>query len=161
MPYDFKPLLKPLAIICALSLTLSLYNQLDTFILGFIDKSKVHVASYSVGIKGIDIIIGIIASLSTVFIPRAESFFELEDKTQFKEFNKYSLNVTLFILFPAVATMTVLSQPICGLITGVDYADPNQYVNAPLVLVILASMMVTYSISDMIYGQILLPQKKD
>ena len=71
MSYSFKEYIKPLFILCSLTFIISLYNQTDTFILGLINEDKSEVASYSVGIKGIDIIIGIIAGLSTVFIPRS------------------------------------------------------------------------------------------
>ena len=64
---------------------------------------------------------------------------------------------------PAIVTMGVLAKPICSLISGnFDYTSPTaEYVNAPWVLVILASMMLTYSLGDIIYGQILLPMKKE
>lgn len=144
-------------------MVISLYNQTDTFILGFIDNGKNEVASYSVGIKGIDIIIGIIAGLSTVFIPRSAYYYSKEDKRFFKNLTKYSMNICLFIVLPAIVTMAVLAKPICSLISGnFDYSSPNaEYVNAPWVLVILCSMMVTYSLGDIIYGQILLPMKKE
>ena len=163
MPYDLKQFVKPLAILCSLTLVISLYNQTDTFILGFIDNSKAEVASYSVGIKGVDIIIGIITALSTVFIPRAAYYFEKEDKRFFNNLNRYSVNICLFVVLPAIITMSVLSKEICGLISGTyDYSNTESgYLNAPYILMILSSMMVTYSIGDIIYGQILLPQKKE
>ena len=142
---------------------ISLYNQTDTFILGFIDNGKNEVASYSVGIKGIDIIIGIIAGLSTVFIPRSAYYYSKEDKRFFKNLTKYSMNICFFIVMPAIVTMAVLARPICSLISGnFDYSSPTaEYVNAPWVLIILCSMMLTYSLGDIIYGQILLPMKKE
>jgi hypothetical protein len=59
--------------------------------------------------------------------------------------------------------MSVLARPICSLISGnFDYSSATaEYVNAPWVLVILCSMMLTYSLGDIIYGQILLPMKKE
>ena len=163
MPYSFKEYVKPLCILCTLSLVISLYNQTDTFILGFIDNGKNEVASYSVGIKGVDIIIGIIAGLSTVFIPRSAYYYGKEDKRFFKNLTKYSMNICFFIVMPAIVTMAVLARPICSLISGnFDYSSPTaEYVNAPWVLVILCSMMLTYSLGDIIYGQILLPMKKE
>ena len=164
MPYSFKEYVKPLFILCSLSLILSLYNQTDTFILGFIDKSKGEVASYSVGIKGIDIIIGIITALSTVFIPRAAYYYGKEDKRFFNNLTKYSVNICLFIVLPAIVTMACLSQQICSLISGnFDYSSSSSagYVSAPMILIILCSMMLTYSLGDIIYGQILLPMKKE
>ena len=162
MPYEFKQYVKPLLVLCSISLIISFYNQTDTFILGFIDEGKNEVASYSVGIKGIDVIIGVITALSTVFIPRAAICYAQEDKKYFNRLNKYSLNICLFIVLPAIATMTTLSKPITGLISG-NYEFNNElgYNNAPLVLIILSSMMITYTISDIIYGQILLPMKKE
>ena len=162
MPYSFKEYIKPLAVLCSISLIISFYNQTDTFILGFIDKTKTEVASYSVGIKGIDVIIGIITALSTVFIPRAAICYAQEDKKYFNRINQYSINICLFIVLPAIATMTTLANPITGLISGnTDFNNELGYINAPAVLMIVSSMMVTYSISDIIYGQILLPTKKE
>ena len=161
-PYNFKQYIKPLLVLFSITMIISFYNQTDTFILGFIDQGKGEVASYSVGVKGIDIIIGIITALSTVFIPRAAICYAQEDKKYFNRLNKYSVNICLFIVLPAIATMTMLASPITALISGnYSFEESLGYVNAPAVLIILCSMMVTYSISDIIYGQILLPMKKE
>ena len=163
MPYNLKQYAKPLLVLCSLSLILSLYNQTDTFILGFIDQNKAEVASYSVGIKGVDIIIGIITALSTVFIPRAAYYYEKEDKRFFNNLTKYSINICLFVVLPAIVTMSVLARPICSLISGTyDYSSGDAgYIDAPIILITLAAMMLTYSLGDIIYGQILLPMKKE
>lgn len=163
MPYNLKQYAKPLLVLCSLSLILSLYNQTDTFILGFIDQNKAEVASYSVGIKGVDIIIGIITALSTVFIPRAAYYYEKEDKRFFNNLTKYSINICLFVVLPAIVTMSVLARPICSLISGTyDYSSSDAgYIDAPIILITLAAMMLTYSLGDIIYGQILLPMKKE
>ena len=162
MPYEIKQYFKPLLVLFSITLIISFYNQTDTFILGFIDQGKDEVASYSVGVKGIDVIIGIITALSTVFIPRAAICYAQEDKKYFNRLNAYSINICLFIVLPAIATMTTLSKPITGLISGnYSFSEDLGYLNAPSVLIILSSMMLTYSISDIIYGQILLPMKKE
>lgn len=163
LPYSFKPLIKPLLVIGSISLIIAFYNQTDTLILGFIDKeTKAEVASYSVGIKGIDVIIGIITALSTVFIPRAAVCYAQEDKKYFNRLNAYSVNISLFVVLPAIATMTVLAKPITGLISGnYTFEAAKGYIDSPMVLIILSSMMITYSISDIIYGQILLPTKQE
>ena len=163
MPYEFKQYVKPLFVLCGVSLIISLYNQTDTFILGFINIDKKEVASYSVGIKGIDIIIGIITALGTVFIPRSAYYYEKEDKRFFNNLTKYSMNICFFIVMPAIVTMAVLSKPICSLISGnFDYSSAtSSYGSAPMILMVLCSMMITYSLGDIIYGQILLPMKKE
>ncbi|HPS19011.1 MAG TPA: oligosaccharide flippase family protein [Bacilli bacterium] len=163
MPYSFKEYGKPLLILCTLTLLLSFYNQTDTFILGFIDPSKKEVASYSVGMKGIDVIIGIITSLSTVFIPRSAFYYQKDDKRFFNNLTKYSMNIAMFVIFPAIVTMSIFAYPICSLISGTfDYSDPaSGYLNAPIVLMTLSSVMLTYSFANIIYGQVLLPMKKE
>jgi O-antigen/teichoic acid export membrane protein len=167
LPYNLKQYTKPLLVLCTMAFSLSLYNQTDTFILGFIDvggiSSASEVASYSVGIKGIDIVLGVITALSTVFIPRAAYYYEKEDKQYFNKLNKYSVNICLFIVLPAIALMTILARPICALISGTyDFNNASAaYWSAPYVLISLSLMMLTYAISDIIYSQILLPSKKE
>ncbi len=159
MPYEIKGLFKPLLVLCALSLFISAYNQTDTFVLGFIDSTKTEVGSYSVGIKSIDIIIGFITALSTVFIPAASYYWQKENKEQYNKLTKYSMNIALFIVLPAVATITVLAIPITKLISG-NYVTSG-FDNSAYVLMALSSMMITYSLGDIIYNQILLPQGKE
>lgn len=162
MPYSFKELIKPLFVLGSIALIIAFYNQTDTLILGFIDPSKSEVATYSVGVKGIDVIIGIITALSTVFIPRAAVCFAQEDKKYFNRLNKCSINICLMIVLPAIATMAILAAPITSLISGNTSFDKSLgYMDAPTVLIILSSIMLTYTISDIIYGQVLLPQKKE
>lgn len=163
LPYDYKSIAKPLLVISMVAISLSLYNQTDTFILGFIDQSKTEVGSYSVGIKGIDIVIGVLANLSTVFNPRSNYYYQKEDKRFFHNLNRYSMNIALFIVIPAMVLMGVLSVTICALISG-NYdlnLNTGEFVNSYVVLIILVSMMLTYSISEMIYGNILIPMKKE
>lgn len=156
MPYNYKQYIKPLSILFTLSIILALYNQTDSFILGLLDPSKTEVGSYAVGIKGIEIVIGVLASLSTVFIPRSTYYYGKEDKKYFNNLNKYSANICFFIVLPAIVTMAAMSNNICSLISGAD-----GYQSAPMILIILSSMMLTYSLSDIIYGQILIPMKKE
>ena len=73
------------------------------------------------------------------------------------------MNICFFIVMPAIVTMAVLSKPICSLISGnFDYSSSSGgYQSAPTILITLCSMMLTYSLGEIIYGQILLPMKKE
>ena len=156
--YDFLPLIRPLCVLFFISLFVTAYNQTDSFILGFLDPSKKAVGSYSVGVKGIDIVITLITSLYTVFMPRATYYYEKENKRFYRNLLSYSFNITFFIAIPAIATMATMSSPIVSLVAG---ANESSYAGAGLVLIILASMMLTFSIADNIYTEILLPQKRE
>ena len=157
--YNFKQYLPILGTLFLISLVVAIYDKTDAFILGLIDTTKASVGSYSVGMKGVEIIIGIITSLSLVFIPRATAFLKKGDDKQYENLNKYSVNLALFIILPAIATMASLSYPITSLISGSDLSV--NYINANIILSALASLMFTYSLSFIIYTQILIPKKKE
>ena len=159
--YDFKSYIKPLLVLFSISVVLSLYNQSDTFILGFLNADKAEVGSYSVGLKGVDVIIAITTSLSVVFMPRASYYYQLEDKSFFHKLTKYSINITLFIAIPAIASMATLSEPITRLISGNYLGVGGDFQESWTILTILASLMVTYSIGDIIYTQVLIPMKRE
>ena len=156
--YEFSPLIRPLIVLLFISLFITAYNQTDSFILGFLDKSKASVGSYSVGVKGIDIVITLITSLYAVFMPRATYYYEMEDKRYYRNLLRFSFNITIFIAIPAIATMATMSPLIVSLVAGANEAS---YQNANWVLAILASMMLTFSLCDNIYTEILLPQKRE
>ena len=156
--YDFSIFIRPLITLLFISLLITVYNQTDSFMLGFLDPSKAAVGSYSVGVKGIDIVIALTTSLYAVFMPRASYYFEKEDKRFYRNLLRYSFNITFFIAMPAIATMSTMSSPIVYLVSG---ADGTRYQNSGLVLIILSAMMLTFSLADNIYTQILIPQKKE
>ena len=155
-PYNFKQYFPLLGILFLISIVGAIYDKTDTFILGFIDSSKASVGSYSVGMKGVEIVIGIITALSTVFMPRAMYYHQKNDERQFRNLNKYSANICFIIVIPAIALMIGLATPITKLIagqSGYDFAD--------IVLIALASLMLTFSLSGIIYTQILIPFKRE
>jgi O-antigen/teichoic acid export membrane protein len=82
--YDFRSMLRPLIVLFFISFALTLYNETDVLLLGFLDSSKSAVGAYSVGVKGIDIIITVITSLYAVFMPRASFYYQKDDKQYFK-----------------------------------------------------------------------------
>ena len=155
-PYNFKQYFPILGILFLISIVAAVYDKTDTFILGFIDSTKASVGSYSVGMKGVEIVIGIITALSTVFMPRAMYYHQKNDEKQYLNLNKYSVNICFFIVIPAIALMIGLATPITKLIAG-----QNGFAYADIVLIALASLMLTFSLSGIIYTQILIPFKKE
>ena len=153
---NFKQYLPTIGIMFAISVVAAVYDKTDTFILGLLDTSKAAVGSYAVGMKGVEIVIGVITALSTVFIPRATAYYATNDERQFKNINIYASNIAMFIVVPAIVLMICLSKPLTLLIGG-TYG----YENANMVLIALASLMLTFSICNIIYTQILIPMKRE
>lgn len=158
-----KPLVRPLLVLFLISFALTLYNQTDQFLLGLIDASKASVGSYSVGVKGIDIVITLITSLYAVFLPRASYYYSKENKRFYQILINGSFALTFFIAIPAIATMASMAKPITSLISGSEdvLSGSNMYQDADWVLITLSLMMLTYSLGDNIYNEILLPMKKE
>lgn len=155
-PYNFKQYFPILKILFFISVACAIYNKTDTFILGLIDDSKASVGSYSVGMKGVDIIIGIILALSSVFMPRAAYYLAKNDEKNYENLNKYSANICFMIVVPFIAMMSTLANPITYLISG-----GNGYKEASKVLIALCPLMLTFSLSNIIYTQILVQKKKE
>ena len=155
-PYNLKQYLPILGILFLISLTVAIYSKTDSFILGLIDESKASVGSYSVGMKGVDIVIGIITALGTVFMPRASSYYAKNDMKNYTNLNKYAANICFLIVIPFIAILSTQAELITYLISGGD-----GYNDAGKVLIALCSLMLTYSLSNIIYTQILIPQKKE
>ena len=153
---NFKQYIPTIGIMFLISIMAAIYDKTDTFILGLIDETKASVGSYAVGMKGVEIVIGVITALSTVFIPRATAYFEAKDARQFKNINIYASNIALFVTIPAIILMVCLSEPLTLLIGGTV-----GYKNSYMVLIALSSLMVTFSICNIIYTQILIPMKRE
>lgn len=153
---NFKQYLPTIWIMFLISVVAAIYDKTDTFILGLIDESKAAVGSYAVGMKGVEIVIGIITALSTVFIPRATAYYQANDERQFKNINIYSGNIAMFVTVPAVVLMITLAEPLTALMGGTI-----GYANSSMVLIALASLMITFSVCNIIYTQILIPMKRE
>lgn len=153
---NLKQYLPSLGILLVMSLSIALYDKTDSFILGLIDESKASVGAYSVGIKAIEMVLAILTGLSTVFIPRASYYYSKNDMKQYNNLNKYSSNIALFLVIPAIG----LFMPLCYQITKLISGEVG-YEQAGMTLLILSVMMITYSISYIIYTQVLIPLKKE
>lgn len=159
---NLKGTIKPLLVVFFITLVVTSYNQADSLLLGYLDPSKSLVGSYAVGVRGIEIVITIITSLSAVFIPRATMAIKNNDLKEFNMINNYSTNITFFIALPAVTMMIILAPQIVGFIVNNDvYWTHEAIKNAQWAVIILASLMLTYSIADNIYQQVLLPLGKE
>jgi len=158
---NLKQYLPTLTILFLISFVSAIYDKTDSFILGFLDSTKSSVGDYSVGLKGVEIVIGIITALSTVFIPRATHYYASKDERQFKNINVYSTNICLFIVIPATAVLFALSKPLTTLISGSYETTVVGFNNTDVILLCLLSLMITFSLSFIIYTQILIPQKRE
>ena len=147
-----------------LTIVLTFYNQTDTIILGILDPSTASVGSYAIGVKGSEIVITIITSLSAVFIPRATRLYQNENKYFFKNLARYATNIALFIAIPAYVALVILAPDIIAFLVNSNLSGTwtdSSIANATLSVIIISSLVITYSLADIIFSSILLPMGKE
>ncbi len=155
-------LTKSLLFVFGITFLITAYNQNDSFLLGLLDNSFNSAGAYAVGVRGIEIVITIITSLSAVFVVRTTRALKDNDRDSFHNIVRYSMNITFFIGVPAVMFMIGLAPEIVGFIVeGSPYWTEASINNAVWAVILLASLMLTYSIHDGIYQQILVPLNKE
>lgn len=159
---DLNHLSRSLLFVFGITFLITAYNQNDSLILGYLDDSFATTGAYAVGVRGIEIVITIITSLSSVFVIRTTRALKDNDLPAFHKIISYSTNITFFIGIPAVMFMIGFAHEIVGFIVqGSPYWTTAAINNAVLAVIILASLMLTYSIHDGIYQQVLVPLKKE
>ncbi|OQA79139.1 MAG: Polysaccharide biosynthesis protein [Tenericutes bacterium ADurb.Bin239] len=159
---DLRHLTKSLLFVFGITFLITAYNQNDSLLLGYLDDSFRTSGAYSVGIRGIEIVITIITSLSGIFVIRTTEALKNNDMPSFHRVISYSNNITFFIGAPAVLFMIGLSPEIVGFIVkDSPYWDQVAIDNAILAVVLLSSLMLTYCIHEGIYQQILVPLKRE
>lgn len=145
-----------------ITFVITAYNQNDSLLLGYLDTTKSTVGSYAVGVRGIEIVITIITSLSAVFMIRTTRALEEKNMKAFHNVVSYSINIIFFIGVPAVMFMIALAPEIVKfIVTSSPYWTAAAVKNAEVAVMMLAGLMLTYSLHDSIYQQVLIPLKRE
>lgn len=159
---EFKTFSKSLLTVFAITLLITVYNQSDSLLLGYLDPSQTTTGSYAVGVRGVEIVITIITSLSSVFVIQTTKAAKANDMVSFNKVVSYSTNIIFFIGIPAVLYMIGLSTHIVNfIVSDSPYWTSQAIEGAKLAVIILSSLMLTYSLHDSIYQQVLVPLNKE
>lgn len=146
--------IKPAIHIFAFNLITSIYINLNTVMLGFLQGDKA-VGLYTAGYKVAYIILTVVASLGVVMIPRCSNLIETG---KFKEFGEVIVKATRLVIcmaLPAMTGLMLLATPVITIFCGEMFAEsiPVLYWTAPIILFI--------GLSNVIGLQVLYPQNKE
>ena len=108
--------IKPILVIFSSSIAVSIYLQLDTVMIGNIDKSAV--AIYNVANRLVRIPLTIVTALGTVLFPRISNFYHKNDIENYKKYLNYSLNYILMMALPIFFGIILLSKNIVLIMAG-------------------------------------------
>lgn len=146
--YQIKNHLKPLSILFLTTISISLYDQIDTTMLGSMNGDK-EVGLYSSAVKMSRILIPIIGALSTVIEPQLiHNIKEKNQKEIYKKFDMF-LDFNFFIGFQMVCLLEILSKNIIIFFAG------EKYSSAATTMQVLLPIIIFISIGSFMGGRVL------
>ncbi|SDJ11529.1 Membrane protein involved in the export of O-antigen and teichoic acid [Halanaerobium congolense] len=152
--YNFKKHVKPIFLLFAMSISISIYTNLDKVMLGILTNDEA-VGYYTSANKMVKVIVALVTSLGTVLLPRM-SYYIKNDLT--KEVNRLinkSINFITLLAFPASVGVFMLAKPIILIFTG------DGYIEAISTIRILSPVILIIGLSNLIGVQILLSHGKE
>ena len=140
--------------IFALNLTISIYVNLDSVMLGFL-KDQQAVGYYAAATRVTKSVLGVVTSLGTVLLPRFSNLIAAGKFDEFSVLANKSINYVIALSFPMCIGLIFLSKPIILLFAG------NSFDSSILTMQIIAPIIVFIAFSGIIGLQILYPQGKE
>lgn len=146
--------IKPLMILFANSLAMTIYINSDTTILGALNGDTA-VGTYSAAAKIYNIIKQILNALIIVSLPRLSVLLGKNEYRRYNELLNKIFKALLTILMPAIIGLFMLSKQIIVLVGG------QQYVNGYISLKILSISLGFAVLACFFTNTVLLPYKRD
>lgn len=119
--YELKRHLKPIGVLFAQSLAVSIYTNLDTVMLGFL-KTDVEVGYYNAAIKIKIILLSFVTSLCNVLLPRMTYYAKKQLHTEFENTTMKALNATMLMAVPLVTFFVLFASETINFLAGSGYA---------------------------------------
>lgn len=152
--YNFTRHIKPIFLLFAMSLSVSVYTNLDKVMLGVL-SSNMEVGLYTTANRLIIIILALVTSLGTVLLPRMSYYIEGKNTIQVKKLIEKSLNFILMISIPATTGLIILADPIIRVFAG------EEFLKSITTLRIISPIIIMISLSHLIGIQILVSYGKE
>lgn len=151
---DIKRHIKPALHIFVLNLIISIYVNLNTIMLGFMDGDYA-VGLYTAANKLPHIILSLVTSMGVVLLPRCSNLIASNRMEEFSQVCDKAFKLVLMIALPATFGLILLSTPIIKIFCGNDFtgAVPVLYWTSPVILFI--------GLTNVIGIQILYPLGKE
>lgn len=146
--------LKPALRIFILNLTISIYVNLDSVMLGFL-KSEEAVGYYAAATKLTKAVLGIISSLGLVLLPRFSNMISNGELIEFKNLTNKVISFTIGLSLPLSIGLIFMAPILINLFCGKDF-EPSI-----LTLQLIAPIILFIGLSGILGMQILYPQGKE
>jgi O-antigen/teichoic acid export membrane protein len=152
--YEIKKHLKPIFILFAQSVTVSIYTNLDTVMLGFM-KTDRDVGLYNAAVKIKNVLLSVVSSLGSVLLPRMSYYVKQGSKDKFIGLMAKALNAVLFMGMPLVTYFVFESRDAILFLAGKDY------LGAIAAMQIITFAIVPNGLTGVLGVQVLTPLDKE
>lgn len=151
---EYKKHIKPMMILFASSLAVSVYINLDTIMLGFICGDK-QVGLYTVAIKVKSMLLIAVNAISTVLLPRLSYYLAHDRWRDFRKILEKSISTIVLISVPLVFFFMIEAEDSVLFLGGAEYLD------ATLCMTIIMPILFISGISNITGNQVLIPLGKE
>lgn len=152
--YRFKKHLKPILYFFAASAATSVYTNLDTVMLGFMN-TQTEVGLYTAAVKLKTVLVTAVTSLGTVLLPRLSYYIVNKMEHEFRDMIVKSFNFVLIFAVPLCAYFILFAKDSILLLSG------EAFLGAVIPMQILMPALVFIGLSNITGIQILVPEGKE
>ena len=152
--FNYKRHYKPMLLLFGSILAVSVYTNLDTIMLGFIN-GDVEVGLYSVASKSKWLLLSAVNAVSAVLLPRLSNYISQNDIVKYNDTLKKSISFIFIITIPISLFFIIESPDTIGILGGPDYkgAIPGMQILMPILMI--------SGFSNVTGNQILIPHGRD
>lgn len=141
--YNFRRHLRPIFVFFAMSIATTVYTNMDNVMLGFL-KGTTENGYYDAAVKIKNILVGVVASLGTVLLPRVSYYVELGEKEAFSKVTQRALRFVFLVSVPLCLYFILFARPSIYVLSGKAFEAsilPMQLIMPTLVLIGLTNIM--------------------
>lgn len=153
-PINIMRHLKPILTLFVMALSVSIYVNLDTVMLGLLTGEK-SVGLYTTAIKISKIVLTLVTSLGTVLIPRFSYYIEKGNQQELSALLTKSVNILMLMAIPMTLGLILLSKEAILIVSGIEYLD------AVVTMKIVSPIILIIGLSNLIGIQVLMPLGKE
>ena len=146
--------IKPILIIFGVTLSTSIYVNMDVVMLGILCDDY-QVGLYSVAVKINKIVKDIIVSISVVILPQLVIYLSQGDKKKYQQLFKKGADLNMLLSIASAVGLFIMSKPIIVLFSGEEFGA------AVVAGKILAIRLVFSALDNIFYNQVLIPAGKE
>lgn len=152
--YNLKRHIPPILVLFAQSVTVSIYTNLDTVMLGFM-KTDEAVGLYTAAVKVKGILLSVVASLGNVLLPRMSYYVKQGNKEKFNQLMTLALNAELFMALPLAVYFSLESKDSIMFLAG------DSYGGAIIAMAIITIAIIPNGLTGVIGVQVLTPLNRE